>query len=291
MGWGSEHWGGDPWGSGAGLASQLQLVLALAVRENVVRLTFDQGVLFTGVFDPGDAAAMARYSLVTVDGTGIDGEPVRPVFPIVAELVAGSGQRVIDLSVDRPFSHWPCRYRVSVNGILSLTGALLVAGSSLIFDGVHHALPALQPDLVIAARDIANPQTRSALFDPLPITDSPLALGAFPTDATGDYAFDEGAVSYKKRVIRRLITRRGRFAHLPNYGVGILASVKQLARQGVREALAAEAESQIRQEPETIGVKVTIKVESGIAFYQVRAKCKFGDVDTTVPVPFATVGI
>lgn len=86
-------------------------------------------------------------------------------------------------------------------------------------------------------------------------------LGTFRVDGSGDIANDVGLASYQKRCIRRLTTRRGRFAHLPNYGTDVAGSIKTLNRPGTREALALQAEDQLRQEPETVSARVNVVID------------------------------
>lgn len=79
-------------------------------------------------------------------------------------------------------------------------------------------------------------------------------LGDFQVATDGTLALDGGIASLRKRVIRRLITPRGTFAHLPDYGVTI--PIKQLIRAGRLREIQTEAELQIGQEPDVAGVKV-----------------------------------
>lgn len=260
----------------------ISLVDTLAIRENLVRLTFDVAPYFSAVLDPGDASNPARYTLgAKADTIGSDGLPPRGVFAAMAELAAPT---VIHLWTDRKLSPFPSRYTVSLNGILedgSLDPLDVYQGE---FYGLRAGRVIPTPDRAISNADIANPQTLSGALDPLALpTDS--VLGTYPVDDTGDIAKDEGLQSYKKRVLRRLSTRKGRFRHLPNYGTLALESVKQLARPGLMQAIAADAEEQIRQEPETVAVKVQIVMQGAVAFYRIRVRCSFGQtVDMTAPV-------
>lgn len=272
------------------------MIDALAIRENLVRLTFNAPVKFTEILDPGDASEIERYAIVPVAGTvGLDGYPVRPVFPAVIERAkfAGAGGKVIDVVTDRPFSPYPTRYRVSVNGILAAGGGPLDPNfTSRIFDGLFAGIPPVRVDLAFRTRDIANPQNLAAMLDPLPAID-PLILGTLPVDAQGDYAFDEGIDSYRKRVFRRLLTRKGKFAWIPKYGVGVPEQVKQLARVGIREAIAADAEAQIREEPETLEARCTfIQSEESPStwFLRVRARTQSGQT-VNLSVPFSPTGV
>ena len=116
-------------------------------------------------------------------------------------------------------------------------------------------------------------------------------LDKFQADSQGDLAFDEGLTSYRKRVFRRLTTKKGKFAHLPDYGVSVPSSVKQLGRAGVREQLAVDAEVQIKREPETVAVSVAIvETQPEIYSYRIRARTSFGKtINFDVPTSFSPV--
>ena len=291
FGFGGGQWGGSPWGVGAPF---LRLIDAQPRRENVVRLTFNVAVRFTGILDPHDASSRDRYDVQPIADTfGADENPTRDVDPIIAELVAeaGAGGAQIDLVVDRPFSPYPSRYLVSVNNMLTALGMPLEIGfTSLAFDGLRRGLRTLEPGKLVPRRDIANPNSLEALLDSGSATAVPPELqGSFVVDGSGDYAVDAGIVSYKKRVFRRLLASRGRFAHLPGYGVGALAAVKQLGRGATKQQIASDAETQIRLEPETEDVQVTVLDDPAhpeLLHLQIHAKLVTGDRTTlSVPVP------
>lgn len=285
-GWGLTGWGGGDAGDA------LQLLLALAIRENVVRLYFNTPPRFTELLDPSDAANPARYAVTPLDGTfGADELPTRAVSPaLIAQVVEpGAAGTQIDVTVDRPFSPYPGRYRVSTNQLVTAAGGALLdeAYSSTVFDAVARGLLPPLPSLVMGRRDIANPQVLAAFTSAATDDEAAALLATFVVDETGDYATDQGEASYRKRVFRRLTTRKGRFAHLPTYGVGVPGAVKQIGRAGVREALAAEAEAQIRLEPETRDVQVTIERSLDrpeLTILRVRARTIAGEtMDMNVP--------
>lgn len=278
-GWGSGGWGFSPWGSGLNIP---RLLSAVARRENVVRLTFSEVMKYSGVLDPGDAANARQYSITPIPGVAGDGEPTRPVRVIQAlrALEAGSGGKQIDLVVDRAFSPFFCQYLIAVADVRSSAGlALDPLYTSAVFFGIQAGRVPLVPDQAIGMRDIANPQTLSALVGlPDATTASPLMLGTFRADATGDLALDSGIIGWKKRCIRRLISRTGGFAHIRGYGAGIPQQVKTLGRAGTPQQRAFAAEQQIRLEPETVSVKVRI-VQRGAEFrYVVDARMKLSPV-------------
>lgn len=82
--------------------------------------------------------------------------------------------------------------------------------------------------------------------------------GTWRHDADGDIAIHDGDESLKKRIVRRIMTSRGDYAHLPNYGVDL--QIKRLARAGQVQALVNEVGEQVRQEPDVLQAGVTATV-------------------------------
>lgn len=291
MSWGGGPWGVTPWGGGLVTlgATDFWLLSAVAVRENVVRLTFSRSVYWSQWHDPGDGSRASYYSVAEVTGTvGIDGNPARAVA--VAEVRRAVDDPLalvtqVDVVTDRMFSPQGARYVASVANLISVTGTPIdPAHSSFEFDGVYRGLPRPLPDMQLSAADIANPQSLSALLDPLPVTTDDAMLGTYQTDVTGDYAQDEGMTSLRKRIIRRLTTRKGAFAHMPDYGVLMPANVKQLARAGLRQAIAADAEQQVMREPEVVSASVQLVVDGPVTRFVVKARTAFGTgLDLSVP--------
>jgi hypothetical protein len=281
-----------------------------SVGENVVRLTFDVEPYYSGLLDPPDASIPAHYSIVPVLGTsGYDGQPTRPVTVIVVTQTAGDADS-LDLTLDRPMSPYPSQYVITFGGIegseeiavIGQEGMSFVLGGDpnnelapdptvASFYGSYRALVAPQTAAATPSRDIANPQTLSALATATPYVTSALALGTFVVDSSGDYATDQGVISYKKRVLRRAIVKPGGFKHAPLYGVGIPSYGKKLASPSLRLQLAAAWESQVKQEPETATVTVTPTTNPNypnLTFFNLAAEMKSGQ-KVNFSVPFATV--
>lgn len=294
MGYGNTIFGGTLFGDTIGPALGFEIVSVRAVAENVIRYKFSEVVYYSGLLDAMDASPRQKWSIVNdPTTTGLDGLPCRPVMPTstyVPQVVDGIDPTevgmYIDVTVDRPLSPFPAVYNAQATGIFNLAGNPLVSATPTPFFGIKKFIP--PPDLSTGAtsRDISNPQALSGLLDPVPNVTDPLQLGTITYDETGDVGFDEGLVSYRKRVLRRLVTRKNGFAHLVGYGVGIGDYVKRLGSTAVRDALAAECEQQIAAEPETAQVSVTI-VPSGTSanLYRlnVKARTKTGrDVGMTL---------
>jgi len=283
-GWGGGPWGETPWGGSEAIG--FGVLFAEPIRENVVRITFSQRVFFSNLLDPNDASNPDRYVIQAIPNTfGIEEDETREVR--VVQVDPGDTEFQIDITVDRPFTSFGSRYQISVNNLVSTGGdPLNPEGASFLFDGVYRQLVPPVPDRSISNRDLANPQTLAGVLDPLPVTTDPNILGTFPVDDQGDYAFDEGLPSYKKRIHRRIFTRKGRFAHLPGYGTILLDSIKKLSQPGVRDAIAGDLEEQIREEPETLAASVTIEsTTNGIWFVRVKARTNLGSESFDVPLP------
>lgn len=282
-GWGSGPWGGMPWGGGG---SGIEVSSVLSVRENVIRLGFTAPVYYSGILDPADASDPSRYVVSAVDGTGgLDGNPARAVTVVevlrptqVDGLTAAEVGRFLDIVLDRPMTPFPALYDVVVGDVFTLDLSEAACGTFRTAAVFKRLAP---PTLETASpsRDIANPQTLSAARASVPDPTSPFTLGSIRVDDSGDYAFDEGIVNYRKRVIRRVVTRYGGFAHLPTYGVGIPDQSKRLAIGAVVADLAARAEAQIGLEPDTAQVRVRLLVDRntpGLVRYQIAARPKQG---------------
>ena len=259
-GWGASPWGSGEWGAGS--VTALQLLAAVAVRENVLCLTFNAAPRFPRTLDPTDASNVERYSIVPVPGTyGADDEPTRPVRVVLVERAAipFSFGSVLDVTVDRPFSPWASEYRVAVNQLETDGGVMLdPSATSLTFPGLYRMLRVQSTSNPLPSRDVANPQTYQDQLDPIPQAGDAAFLGVIPVSSDGDYAFDEGVANLRKRVLRRILTAPGGFASLPGYGVGIAQYGKRLGTAGVRQQLATESERQIALEPDVVSVKVRL---------------------------------
>jgi len=294
LGWGSAPWGAAPWG-GASLGV-IAFSSAIAIRENVLRLAFTEPVYLTKILDTEDASRIERYAVTPVAGTvGNDGSATRPVRVVLAdyapveEVGVALGRNYVDLTLDRPMTPFPALYAVSFTDVFAADLASSVSSTpgGEVFPAVFKVLSRPTIDAARPSRDIANPQVASAASS-LPDPDDALNLGSIRVDSTGDYASDDAVTNLKKRVLRRLVTRKGAFAHLPNYGVGVPSYGKKLGSPTVLTALATEAEAQIALEPDVARVRVAPIVSlttPGLVRFQVFVQPKTGQPQR-LDVPF-----
>lgn len=255
-GWGS-GFGVTPWGSGDD--SYFRILDIFPYAENEIRIAFNKAVNYTGVLDPKDASNVARYSIKEDSSSiGNDGLPARKVTIVSVLLIPFSDNRTVRLILDRPMSPYPAKYFVSANNIYSFEMIFfdLCFSSKEIF-GLFKGLFPLSPSEVVSSKDIANPNYLSA-SNSSGIQVEEKNLGIIPVSSDGDYAYDSGIVNLKKRVYRRLVTKKNAFSHLPGYGVGLLTYGKKLNTAYWRSLIVNEATNQILQEPDVERCSVTI---------------------------------
>lgn len=269
-GWGFSPWGAGPWGGGGGGGAIAQ-VGAAAHRENVFRVEFSVPVYFSGILDFEDASHPTKWRIVPVVGSaGLDGDPVRPLLVTQVRLATeedgvaiGDVGRFIDVLTDRPMTSFPALYTVEHRDIFAADKASSSSTGAQV-PAVYREITAPTLDMQTPSRDIANAQTFSAAQASLPDPFDPIVLGTIQVDDTGDYAFDEGSVNLRKRVLRRVMTVKNAFAHLPGYGVGLPSYGKKLGTPTVVATIATEAETQIAQEPDVANVRVRTVVDPNV---------------------------
>lgn len=285
-GWGAEGWGSDPWGGSVG---GFTFQGAVAIAENVVRCYFSDTPFYSGLLDELDASLNEHYA-IEVDSTtfGLDGTPARPVRVLFATV--GSDTNSIDLVLDRPLTAAPSSYTIIVQGLAdAATKTPMPAAQSQTFVGLYRRIVPPQLGQPVPSRDFANPQTLESLLGTSPLSPAAIAYGTYVVDDTGDYAFDEGLTAYKKRILRRGMTAKNAFAHLPGYGAGIPQMGKKLASASRRAGAAADWQAQIYQEPETASASVVSMTDPSIpnlCYFIVNAKTRTGGaVKFRVAVP------
>ncbi len=277
----------------------ITFVAAASIRENVIRVEFDVSVNFTGLLDANDVSKILDRWGITEDGTttGMDGEAARPVKIVRVELATEDDGveeadfgRFVNLYLDRPLTPFPAVYEVSWTDIYELDVDVDPSSGTSNVYGVYRILDTPTIEVPRRSKDFANPQTMSGARASLPRPTDPFSLGTFGVDDTGDYAHDEGNESLRKRVTRRLMTRKGAFAHLPGYGVGIPDKVKRLGTAEVLTQLKVDAELQIAEEPDVSQVRVVIITSAStpnLVRFRVAIRPKVGPA-VAFDVPFDT---
>ena len=280
-GWGAQSWGGSGWGGPAGASAPLAFLGALAPAENVVRILLNAVPYYSGILDAYDASDPTHYVVTPLAGSqGYDGNPLRPVSTVQA-LISTQASNAIDVYLDRPMSPYPAQYVVFASNLATSSLSYTIGSSgSLQYYGVYRELVPQHEDVATSLRDLANPQTASAIQSQVLGSQVPVpALGVFNVDASGDYAFDSGIQSVKKRILRRGLTSPGAFAHLPSYGVGLMDAVKKLGTPRVQSKLAANYQRQILLEPEVVSASVVVVPDPGapnLVHFVIKVQTRLG---------------
>lgn len=110
--------------------------------------------------------------------------------------------------------------------------------------------------------------------------------GIFRLDGKNDIDVHAGPDALRKRIIRRLITARGGFRHLPTYGVGL--RVKEINTTTSVAALRSEILRQVRQERDVADVDAVVQSlpGTGAVIIKITVKPAVGtDFDVTFEVP------
>jgi len=294
-GFGGAAWGESGWG---GPVSELpQLISAIAVAENVVQLTFNQPIYFTGLLDGPDASNRRRYTFAPVPGsTGMDGTAAKPIGPASVAVVQVPGQllgSIINVTTDRPMTPSPAQYTVACNGLFGSDGITPLSVTGATFTSVFKVIQAPQVETLTPRGDLAMPQSQEAILTGVVGDPASITLGSFVVSG-GDYATQAGIVEYKERLYRRMVSVRDSFLHLAGkgYGAGLLTYGKQLGTAARRAALQGSIEQQAGLEPETTAVScktVPSGQNPGLLFLVLLAKTKFGKpVKVVAPVNTST---
>jgi hypothetical protein len=283
--------GGEPFGRGAwggALSASLSLVSALAVSENVIQLTFSVPVYFSGLLDFQDASNRLKYTISPVVGSvGIDGTAAKAVAAASVSLAGVSGVVTglnVYVTTDRPMTPNPAQYLITCQNLWSadLSQQIVPGGNSAPFAGLYRVIAPPQLQTKSQRGDIANPQDYDAVTSGITPNPTQIQLGCFAIDSTGDYAVETGLTGYKKRILRRLLSRPGAFLHLGNrYGAGIRQYGKTLASAQNRSRMIAAAEQQVSLEPETEQVSVRSSLDQqnpGKSYLVILAKTRSGKV-------------
>lgn len=269
-GWGSGGWGSGSWGGGIGAVPSVPGQV-ISARENVLRVRFSTTVFYTGLLEQQDASRIEKWTVVAdASTTGLTGDSARPVTAIMVVVpteadgipTADVG-KILDIILDRPMTPFPAAYSLAWAGIWSSDLGSSTSGSG-VAPATYREVAPPTIDQPRPSQDLANPQTREAAATSLPRPNAANTLGTFGVADDGDYALDQGVTSMKKRIVRRLFTRKNGFAHLVGYGVDVPSYAKMLASPSAISTLRADAEAQVGQEPDVQKVTVQVVVSPSV---------------------------
>jgi hypothetical protein len=163
------------------------------------------------------------------------------------------------------------RYIISLTGLENVNGGELEPDPSIFefFAFGEKTPPTALVDQTLRY-DIRNPQTeRDAPSDG--------ALGTFVVRG-GDLDIETARRYLRKRIWRRLATRRGSMRHIPSYGLEY--DDKAPATTTILRGLKNQIEEQIKSEPDVRGVSASVsEIEIGVFHIRITVLDKFGQFD------------
>lgn len=231
---------------------------------NTVDVEFSDAIRYLDPADPRDTMHLEAY---TVTGpaaparlvqavTKVDDETIRLWFD--GDLVPGEA------------------YTIAFSGLYSAIGAALppTSGSFVAFGPDRVPLPLVKQP---AGRfDIRNPQAPSDAPQNEP-------LGTVVIDDSGDLGIETGRPYLRKRILRRLSTRKGTMFHEPAYGL----ELKQggLYRPAELRALQLDVEAQVRQERDVVAARASVReLVPGVVYLSLKVRDNLGwfDLETEV---------
>jgi len=269
-------WGVTPYGSPESTGS-FGIEQAVAVRENAVQVDFSEPIYYSLLLDVKDGSNPDSYAFEAIESIGNNGLHCRTVTAVKTELINPSS---VLIWLDRAMTPYPARYKLTCSNIWTVDKVTTIDPCYAQY-GFYGSFKVLQKnvfDLQVPQRDIASPQTKQAFADPLPFALDQY-LGVFNVDDNGDYGFDEGETALRKRILRRIVTNKNGFTHMPGYGIGIEKYTKKLSRATERQKLASDLELQLRREPEVSNVSVTFtpnKLYPNLVKLSIQVKTKIG---------------
>lgn len=225
-GFGGEGYG-DPIGGGGGL----HLTRAIAVAGQVVRVVFNKAPRTRSPAAGNDGLNGANYAFSITVGTGTQPLPVgtRGVVPYPAFGVTETGEVGIDVQTDRPL-------------VVGLTYIVTVSPRVVATDGDTMGYPYIE-SFIGAARPARVRQNRAKQG----IIDFASGENGLSVVA-GDIGTVTGIPSTRLRCMRRTMTVKDSFVHMPGYGIGFDPKAPMsVNRIG---ALKADLAQQLRREPD-----------------------------------------
>ena len=191
-GWGDEIYGVDSWGGGD--SGGWTLLKAIAINSHTCRVFFDKPMKAINAGDINDALTASAYTFEIISGTGI--------IPEAISVVKVDSQ-TFDIKVSTPFL--TVQYRVWAGiELQTQTGAPPAGQRYADFQGFDK----YQTDPTDDYGDIKKCH----------LPNSPVA-GRFGITDTGDIAIQQGVSALYKRLLRRLITKKGGYVFYSDFGI------------------------------------------------------------------------
>jgi hypothetical protein len=231
----------------------------LTFDAQTVRLSYNVDALDFSPLGPHDALNPNNYDMTVVTGSGSKPNILR-IVRVPASTVA------FDVQVDRPLLSTTL-YRTTVQNVTAELGDPMGFPNFADTQGVF-----AQP---------LTPRRQKPVEGDFALD---ILSGRIFLDSQNDIAVMSGKEYLRKRIVRRCVTTKGAFYHLPDYGVGLVPKQRLLNAAKLGE-VRAEILSQIRQEDDLLNPEVSLTfTTSGVLTVDIRGTVRTGEpFKTTFP--------
>lgn len=272
-GYGTSEYGTGPWGMGAVYAPADGGGRTFATGDRTVRVVLSFEPQAKGSTLPGDALNPKTWAISSLN----DGRVLTPLS------VVKVNSTTFDILTLQLLDNAKVPMQLRTTALRDVMGAP-VETLTWVFPGsqlVSNTTPQRQTTAAgLAMRDVANP----------PTPNSPVG-GTLEITSSGDYKSVTGEALVRKLIIRRLISSKGDFFHLPNYGAGL--RVKDTMANVDLRKLARELEAQIKFEPEveaaSVGLSYTAAASALVVQLKVKLRQTGQEVSVSMMVPSGTL--
>lgn len=262
MTWGTDQYGGEPYGGGGG---PFDVVAAWAQTAQTIRVRYSSRPRVRNDRNAADALTRGNYALSVLSHRTTDAPPAPPTILTVRQI----DNTTVELLLAGELHGASVTYQLTIAGTVENISGTTVGIRRGDFTGLNTARTR-EGGAVAAAQatgptDIAfNPTALSALG------------GAFRFTPEGDVDLTEGPDTIRKLIYRRVILPKGSIAWRPDYGFN--PGWHSLVRAGRQAEHESDIERQVLQEPEVGEVNVTIRhfVGRGIVFADIDAELRSG---------------
>lgn len=250
----------------------LEVANAFAVSTHTIRVTLTKEPQNKLELLAGDVLNPRTWQVTRLD-TGVG-------FTVIG-IEPHDDPLVWDVTVLEPLASVNVQHRIISTTLLDTGGSPIDPPRFFDFPGIIAAAD-FTNDRRLAQRQYNLRDYKNPMFP----VGSDGAGGNLIIDSSGDYVLHEGPEFVRKLIYRRLMTVKGGFWHLPNYGVGL--RVKEPLPTGDLITLQREISDQIRREPEVESTQVLVSQNQNSLIIRVQARLKATgqNLDFPIVMPF-----
>lgn len=277
FGYGINNYGTGAYGDGA-YSTLAPYGSAFASGDRVVRVTFTVEPLHFLTTGTGDVLNPRTWTL-TEPSTG-------KIYTVMA--VKEVSKLIYEILTLEPFPNHFSTLTLSTATLLT-ADRVPYPTLSFSFDGVFLNANVSDESKTVARgyypKDIANTQVPLQADPTIGVQYGEMVGGTLTVTSAGDYESMSGEALVKKLILRRLVSKKGEFFHLPNYGIG-LREKEPLPVVDLR-ALAVSIEQQVALEPEVAAVKANLAYSANASALVIQLKVQIRPTGSVVQVALA----